>query len=160
MLWEVEIRPLGRNAERERVCDEFDLLTHSQRGADAVTAAARGFLVEGDLTRAEIDRLCSELLLDPVVEGADVQPVGPTGAGHTYTVLLKPGVMDPVSASVKVAARDLGLPVEEVRTFRRYFGTERTSSADRDLLFRKVLANDAIEQVVVGPVNADHLALG
>ena len=28
MLWEVEIRPLGRDGERERVCDEFDLLTH------------------------------------------------------------------------------------------------------------------------------------
>ena len=32
MLWEVEIRPLGRDAERERVCDEFDLLTHGRRG--------------------------------------------------------------------------------------------------------------------------------
>ncbi len=34
MLWEVEIRPLGRDGERERVCDEFDLLTHAQRGGD------------------------------------------------------------------------------------------------------------------------------
>ena len=35
----------------------------------------------------------------------------------------------------------------------------RTSpSLDRDVLFRKVLANDAIEQVVAGPLTADHLA--
>ena len=34
------------------------------------------------------------------------------------------------------------------------------SSLDRDVLFRKVLANDAIEQVVVGSVKADHLSFG
>ncbi len=28
------------------------------------------------------------------------------------------------------------------------------------MLFRKVLANDAIEQVVVGPLTADHLGVG
>src|SRR5204863_1362210 len=33
-------------------------------------------------------------------------------------------------------------------------------AADRDVLFRKVLANDAIERIVVGPLHADHLAIG
>jgi len=33
MLWEVEVRPKGRDAERERVCDEFDLLTHASEAA-------------------------------------------------------------------------------------------------------------------------------
>ncbi len=47
-----------------------------------------------------------------------------------------------------------------MRTFRRYFGPPEISVADRDVLFRKVLANDAIEQIVVGPLQADHLALG
>src|SRR5262249_6960814 len=85
-------------------------------------------------------------------------------AGHAFTVLLKPGVMDPVSESVKKAARDLRVKVDEVRTFRRYFGPdgggEPRRSPDHDVLFRKVLANDAIEQVVVGPLHADHLAIG
>ena len=57
MLWEVEIRPLGRDGERERVCDEFDLLTHAERGGDLVTASARGFLLEGDLGDADLERL-------------------------------------------------------------------------------------------------------
>ena len=56
MLWEVEIRPLGRDAERERVCDEFDLLTHSTRGGDLVRASARGFLLEGNLDRDAAER--------------------------------------------------------------------------------------------------------
>src|SRR5262249_15398882 len=54
----------------------------------------------------------------------------------------------------------LGVPATGVRTFRRYYGPPEISSLDRDVLFRKVLANDAIEQIVVGPVKADHLAFG
>ncbi|HET6573267.1 MAG TPA: phosphoribosylformylglycinamidine synthase subunit PurL [Fimbriiglobus sp.] len=160
MLWEVELRPTGRDGERERVCDEFDLLTHSQRGADAVGASARGFLLEGPLSRDDVTRLCNALLVDPLVASFAIREVGAALDGHPYTVLLKPGVMDPVSQSVKKAARDLGLSVEEVRTFRRYFGNTATPPADRELLFRKVLANDAIEQVVVGHLHADHLAVG
>jgi phosphoribosylformylglycinamidine synthase len=160
MLWEVELRPTGKDGERERVCDEFDLLTHSHRGADVVSASASGFLLEGPLTKDDVQRCCDELLVDPLVESAAVREVGTALDGSPYTVLLKPGVMDPVSQSVKKAASDLGLSVEEVRTFRRYFGNPDTPPADRELLFRKVLANDAIEQVVVGPLHADHLALG
>ncbi len=160
MLWEVELRPTGRDGERERVCDEFDLLTHSQRGADAVSASSRGYLLQGPLSQDDVTRLCDALLVDPLVESATVREVGAVLDGHPYTVLLKPGVMDPVSQSVKKAARDLGLPVEEVRTFRRYFGNAATPPADREQLFRKVLANDAIEQVVVGRLHEDHLAVG
>ena len=50
MLWELEIKARGRDGERERVCDEFDLLTHAERGGDLVTASSRGFLLEGYLS--------------------------------------------------------------------------------------------------------------
>ena len=160
MLWEVEIRPLGRDAERERVCDEFDLLTHSTRGGDLLKASARGFLVEGYLDRDAAERLASDLLVDSVVEQFRLVEVGRADSENAITVLLKPGVMDPVSESVLAAALDLGQPLEAVRTFRRYFGTPDLTGPDRDLLFRKVLANDAIEQIVTGPLRAEHLALG
>jgi len=159
MLWEVEIRPLGRDGERERVCDEFDLLTHAQRGGDLVTASARGVLLEGELTEADALRLAAEVLVDPLVETGLVR-AGGGSSELAYTVLLKPGVMDPVAQTVLDVCRMLKLPVEAVRTFRRYFGPPELSSPDRDVLFRKVLANDAIEQIVVGPVRADHLGLG
>jgi phosphoribosylformylglycinamidine synthase subunit PurSL len=160
MLWEVEIRPLGRDAERERVCDEFDLLTHSTRGADLVKSSARGFLLEGNLDRAAAERLAAELLVDSVVESSTLNEIGKANGNQAITVLLKPGVMDPVAESVLVASNDLGLRLQAVRTFRRYFGTPDLKGNDRDLLFRKVLANDAIEQIVAGPLHADHLALG
>jgi phosphoribosylformylglycinamidine synthase len=160
MLWEVEIRPLGRDAERERVCDEFDLLTHSSRGADLVRSSARGFLLEGYLDREAAEKLAADLLVDSVVETFRLSEVGKVNGSDAITVLLKPGVMDPVSESVLAASLDLGQPLEAVRTFRRYAGTPELTGTDRDLLFRKVLANDAIEQIVAGPLQAEHLALG
>lgn len=161
MLWEVEIRPLGKDGERERVCDEFDLLTHSERGGDLVAASSKGFLLEGEsLTREQAEQIAVALLVDSVVENGLVMEVGKPLDGNAYTVLLKPGVMDPVAESVLQASADLGIPVQQVRTFRRYYGPENISPGDRDTLFRKVLANDAIEQVAVGALRADHLAVG
>lgn len=159
MLWELEIKPLGKDGERERVCDEFDLLTHAQRGGDLVTASSRGFLLEGDLAESELEILRTELLVDPLVESGEVRPLG-ARADNSYTVLLKPGVMDPVAQTILDLAAMLKIPVNAVRRFRRYFGPDVVASSDREVLFRKVLANDAIEQIVVGPVKADHLAIG
>ena len=161
MLWEVELEPLGRDGERERVCDEFDLITHTNRGGDWVVRSTRGFLLEGAiLTEADAQKLAAELLVDAIVETHTVRELGAVFAAPAYTVLLKPGVMDPTAESVLKAANDLNVPLSAVRTFRRYYGAEGISSLDRDTLFRRVLANDAIEQVVSGPLHTDHLSLG
>jgi phosphoribosylformylglycinamidine synthase II len=167
MLWEVEIQPKHRDPECERVREEYNLLTHSKAGADLVGRSTRGFLLEGNLSQKQIERLMAELLVDRLTEtgragqlGAHAHQNGKDSA--RLTVLLKPGVMDPVALSVVDAAHDLELPVESVRTFRRYYVNglpESPGSASRSPL-RKVLANDAIEQIVEGPLSADHLALG
>jgi phosphoribosylformylglycinamidine synthase len=160
MLWEIEILPNGPDAERERVAEEYDLLTHTRDGARLVTRAARGYLVEGELDRDAAERLAAGLLVDALAE------TGRLGALNEHaepdrlaTVLLKPGVMDPVALSVTDAAHDLGIPVESARTFRRYYGPP-PANGQREVLFRKVLANEAIEQVVEGPLTLDHLTLG
>jgi phosphoribosylformylglycinamidine synthase len=174
MLWELEIRPVvkekdeehdcerlleRKDTERDRVCDEFDLITHSERGGDLITKSARGFLLEGELTDEQRARLASTVLVDPLVETGEFAQVG-ARLGHYYTVLLKPGVMDPVAQTILDTLHMLGITVTAVRTFRRYFGPPEMSSLDRTVLFSKVLANDAIEQIVVGPVKADHLGIG
>ena len=160
MLWEVEIRPLGRDSERERVCEEFNLLANSSRGGDLVRASARGFLLEGAIAHDAAEQLARELLVDSVVESAIISEVGKRFEDQTITVLLKPGVMDPVAESVLIATADLGVPLQAVRTFRRYFSTSELNPSDRDLLCRKVLSNDAIEQIVIGAVRAEHLTHG
>jgi phosphoribosylformylglycinamidine synthase subunit PurSL len=160
MLWEIEIRPLGRDAERERVCEEFDLLTDSHRSWDLISSASRGFMIQGHLEAPDVQELCENLLVDALAESEVIRPLGTPPLGNCYTVLYKPGVMDPVSGSVLQAANDLGLAVEQVRTFRRYYGPDTLSESDRDLLFRKILANAAIEQIITGPVQAAYLGVG
>src|SRR5688572_9593328 len=104
MLWEVEIKPLGRDGERERVCDEFDLLTHASRGGDLVSGSTRGYLLEGSLGDPHLERRVNEVLVDPLVESGVAAPAA-SKPGHFHTVLLKPGVMDPVAQTVLDAAR-------------------------------------------------------
>jgi hypothetical protein len=160
MLWEIEIRPRGHDAERTRVSEEYDLLTHGRAGSDLVTATSRGYLVEGDLSREQAQRLMNELLVDALAEvgrlGALNERIEPD---RLATVLLEPGVMDPAALSVVEAASDLGIPVQSVRSFRRYFGPPLPAEAQA-ILFRKVLANEAIEQVITGPLALEHLTLG
>ena len=56
MLWEVEITPKGADAERQRVADEFRLLTHREPPQQFL-GATRGYLFEGELGEAQIERL-------------------------------------------------------------------------------------------------------
>src|SRR5579885_850468 len=161
MLWEVEIEPRTRDTERERVCEEYDLLTHTHDGASLIARTARGYLLEGDLDRDQAERLARELLVDALAEAGRVGGLNEAAGGVPLaTVLLQPGVMDPAAQSVAAAAADLGIPVESVRTFRRYYGPQALPEPARDTLFRKVLANEAIEQVVEGPLTLEHLSLG
>src|SRR5262249_14151471 len=109
------------------------------------------------------EQLVTELLVDPLVEtgrlGECPLPVE-NGWGWPFTVLLKPGVMDPAALSIVEAARDLGIAVDSVRSLRRYYWHPHMPMETVDILIRKVLANDAIEQVLDGPLDTSHFALG
>src|SRR5262249_47395712 len=105
--------------------------------------------------------LMSELLVDPLAETSRLMRLDDpeqkrNGLAPSMTVLLKPGVMDPVAMSVHDAARGLGLPLETVRTFRRYY----LADGVKHPALRRVLANDAIEQIVEGAIEPDHLSHG
>jgi phosphoribosylformylglycinamidine synthase len=162
MLWEIEIRPKGNDPERLRVAAEYDLLTHSHGdGYTLFRGTARGYLLEGNIDRDHAQRLADVLLVDTLVEEGRLTALGANGAtepNSAHTVLLKPGVMDPAAQSVLDAARDLGIGLDAVRTFRRYFN-DKTSAAQEDRVAR-VLANDAIEFLITVPLGLDHLTLG
>jgi phosphoribosylformylglycinamidine synthase II len=165
MLWEIDIHPAEGQPDRagERVASAAREL----RIADNLhVAAARGFLIQGkSLERADIERLAGELLADHVVERAIVGRVGDANlaecgtGGHCVTVLLKPGVMDPVSQSVLTAANDLGIRPEAVATLRKYW-LSGADDAGVKTLSTRLLANDAIEQVFLGPLSIEQLELG
>ncbi len=66
---------------------------------------------------------------------------------------------DPVAQSTLQALQDLSLPVDQVRTLRKYW-LSNLDQAALDRVCNKLLANDSIEQVVVGPLKLDKLDVG
>ena len=165
MLWGVDIYPAR---------GQPDLIGEAAAGDardmglayDLAIRAARGYLIQGELDRDQATRLAEELLADRVVERTVVAPVGdelliqpPDGRGCLIHVLLKPGVMDPVAQSALAAIGDFGIPAQAVRTLKKYWigglGDDKI-----ELLSSKILANDAIEQVIVGPLDFDRLEFG
>ncbi|QEG42218.1 phosphoribosylformylglycinamidine synthase subunit PurL [Roseimaritima ulvae] len=164
-LWQIDIYPAENQTDRDgqRISEEI----HELGLADEVPVTfARGYLVQGDLNAQAANTLAQTLLSDPITEHTVVALASqddlhePPGDESTLVyVLPKPGVMDPVAMSTQAAARDAGLAVESVRTLRKYWLPEL---ADEQLqaICRRALSNDAIEQVVVGPLEMDQLDVG
>jgi phosphoribosylformylglycinamidine synthase subunit PurSL len=159
MLWHLLIRPApGQpDAEGRRVAAEA-----AELGLPGPwhVSAARGFLVEGDLSRDDLRRAAESVLADPVAETFAIERVGgPDADGRgTVHVLPKPGVTDPEADSARAILRDLGLAVANCRTVRTY----RVEGPEAGLprLIARVLANEAVEQAVRGPLPFDRLGQG
>ncbi len=168
MIWEVEIAGRFGKGGVERIREDFRLLSGGNEPCGLVDLATRGWLLEGDLDEAAITVLADTMLTDRVVQFRRFGPIGaewrattgdwPAGNPRT-TVLYKPGVMDPAAMSIVEHARDLGITVKAARSFRRYYGLPLAES-DRRLLERRILANEAVEQVHEGRPNLTHLGGG
>ena len=165
MLWEVDIYPRPGQpdlAARRVAAEAADL----GMGSDLSVSAAQGYLIQAPVERDEITRVAHELLADRVVERTIIAPVGneslhrpPDGPACLIHVFPKPGVTDPVAQSVRAVLADFGIHAEAVRTLKKYW--IGGLPADRiGVLASKILANDAIEQVVVGPLPFTHLEVG
>jgi phosphoribosylformylglycinamidine synthase subunit PurSL len=159
MLWHLQIDPApGRTdrAGRQVVIDAAEL---NLPGPWSV-AASRGFLIEGNLSRSDVERAAREVLADPMVEVFTVRPSveTPSGPGTVVHVLPKPGVTDPEAESALALLRDLCFAVTGVRTIRTYRVAGSSESLSR--LVARVLANDAVEQAVIGALPFDKLGQG
>jgi phosphoribosylformylglycinamidine synthase len=159
MFWHLKIEPAPgqRDREGERVAAEAEEL-----GLEGIwrVRAARGYLIRGDLSHSEVQRAAQMILADPVVETFSVRRVDEplAGPGKLVHVFPRPGVTDPEAESAEAVLHELQSPVEQVRTIRTYRieGPERLIPA----LARKVLANEAVERVVVGRLPFDCLGEG
>jgi phosphoribosylformylglycinamidine synthase II len=166
MLWEVLVRPVDDQPDREaeRVLQEAQTF---RAASIHELQSGRSFLIQTDSDRQTVTRAAARLLVDPVVEVCEVNSVSPAagngshaGTAREINVLFKPGVTDNVGQSTKAALVELGLPVEEVATCRKYWVNPDAADAELHELAERVLANDAIEHVVWGPLHLDKLSLG
>ncbi len=166
MIWRVEIR------EKEGVNDRLgegiakdiaDLQIPSVKRARVVSV----YLLHGQLTRADIEKICCSLLADPVVQEyrfADkpfgrVYPEQSRGAqgkpNHTVEIAYNPGVMDPVEASTIKAIRDLGISgIRAVRTAKQVHLWGGISKTQLQSITGRVLMNKLIQHAVVKPADA------
>lgn len=180
-LWEIDIHPAPGHPDllaRAVLSEAADLGL-----APMTLQAARGFLIQADLSAAQVERLGRELLADLVVErpvlgrpGEDhlsrppdevslqggkpkAPPARPAEEVTLVHVLPKPGVTDPVAASTLAAIADFGWSADAVVTLRKYWigGLDRSAL---DYLIGKLLANESVEQVVLGPLRMQEIHLG
>jgi len=124
-------------------------------GVDSVEAvqSARVFLIEADFDQVFARRLADELLTDPVTEECYIGRSGaPPGLARAtlIEVHLKSGVTDPVAESVTAAIADMSVTVANVRTAKKYILLGQLSKAQVETIARKILANDCIEDVIIG----------
>jgi phosphoribosylformylglycinamidine synthase II len=168
MLGEDEIRPTANELDREglRVVQEARAL-----GAASILSvhSAHSFLLQSiSLTETDVRQAASTLLVDPVVEAfeirqisSDAEPAGGTeNNGSLLNVLYKPGVTDNVAFSTQRALVELGFHVETVATVRKYWFEKGVSPLELDRLAKRVLANDAVERVIAGPLRMDRIGAG
>lgn len=163
MLWEVDIWPAEGQPDllARRVIDAARAMGFGK--VDIETA--HGFLIQAEVDPKRIDAAARELLADPIVETVRIARVGDPSlvngshGGHWVHVLPKPGVMDPVAQSVQTALADADVPNSIVRTFKK-FHFQGGSADEIARLANRLLANDAIEQVVIGPLALARIDLG
>ncbi|MEX0885530.1 MAG: phosphoribosylformylglycinamidine synthase subunit PurS [Phycisphaeraceae bacterium] len=126
----------------------------------AGVAGARVYLIEADLTDAQVAELGHALLADPVSQRAVVGVEAPATDVSVIEVHHKPGVMDPVAESTRDAVAEAipGLDRDEidVRTGVRYdlrfaAPTARPDAAALERFAQRSLANPVIEQIHLEP---------
>jgi phosphoribosylformylglycinamidine synthase len=159
MLWHILIEPAPGEIDRQ---GELLVAEAAEIGLTGVSSirSARGFLLEGQLVKADVERAAQAVLVDPVVETFSIHSGGADldGRSAVVHVLPKPGVTDPEAESALALLRDLGYDVDAARTIRTYrIGGPHESVRG---LIERVLANDAVEQAVIGPLPFEHLGQG
>lgn len=164
MLWELEIQAVPSEVDREaaRILSEAEHL-----GLETIreVSASRSFLVEGDISEQLMRSKAARLLADPVTETFTLHSLPESGSATTtsglrLSVLFKPGVTDNVGSSTLKALQDLGLKADLVATCRKYQFGSGANAAELERLSGRVLANDAIEHVVIGPLPMKTLHFG
>lgn len=110
--------------------------------------------IDGPLGPAEIEQLCREVLVDPVVDEYRIDDPG-TPEGRVVEVALLPGATDADARELERAIAQLGLPPARVMTARRYELRGDLTDDDVEVLTRRLLANATIEIAAHGPLPAE-----
>ncbi len=151
--WRFEITPKAGFAD---VYGNGVLEDIRQLGIISVEAvqSTRVYLIEADFGQDFAERVGRELLADSVCQDYTLGRRGVDAEGRPTTLIevhLKSGVTDPVAESVLAALKDMGAGgVDSVRTARKFVLVGAITDEQRDMIARRALSNDCIEEVIYG----------
>lgn len=120
------------------------------------------YFIEGQVSRADLQRLALELLSDPITQIAewgrlflgDSSPGLDKNDDCLIEVSLRPGVTDAVAAQIVRAARVIGIKgVRRASTGQRFLVRgQNLTEADLHTLARRLLANPTIQRYTLGEI--------
>lgn len=114
-------------------------------GIDSVRTATL-YWIEGTFDVQTVDRICAELLADPITQAYTFPAQNEASQAWTLEVQFKPGVTDTVGDSTVKGIKDLGIPgVNAVRTGHKYWITGTLNAELLDTIAHRFLMNDVIQ---------------
>ena len=160
--YRIEVRPLPGEIRGD------DLLHDIAALGIGVGCAANGcververydlYFLYGELSAREMERLCAELLADPIVQRARWSAVGeaiPWSKGHAARVEvgLLPGVTDSVAANLSARAKLLGMTgLRAAASAQGYLFYGAPSAEQLHMIARRLLYNEVIQYYELGPL--------
>lgn len=159
-VWRVEVQEkagIRDSAGKSVHSDITDLKISAVQDVRVVSV----YLIEGNLSRPQVETIAKELLVDPIVQDYRIldskSKVQAPAGNRIAEIAYNPGVMDPTEASVLKGIRDLGIDgVEAVRTARQYQIKGNVSDAQLRTITERVLMNKLIQHAVANPASSFH----
>ncbi|MCL5952399.1 MAG: phosphoribosylformylglycinamidine synthase subunit PurL [Chloroflexi bacterium] len=117
------------------------------------------YFIQGTPSPTDLERLASQLLVDPVAQRGEWRAVGDPPEitdGQFIEVALRPGVTDPVAAQIMHYAQVLGISnVKRAATGQRFVvhGSHLLSPSELHTLACRLLFNPVIQRYALGPID-------
>ncbi|MDP3724162.1 MAG: phosphoribosylformylglycinamidine synthase subunit PurL [bacterium] len=147
-LQEIRVGSIGRDVKGRGVFSEAQRTIGIPALQDVKTA--RVYRLEG-ITEEEAQRLARALFVEPIDQTVAVNKPLVIDTQKVVEVAYKPGVMNPESASILKAARDLGIGLVAADSSTEYAFYGSVSAAEVDQIVQRLLMNKTVEHVVVKP---------
>ncbi len=163
MIWRVNVRTQdGRIDGQGRYASAA--LRDAGFSSFEVVRSFRVYLIDADWDEATASRVAQSLFVDSVTEECSLFPA--TNPPHTpegsSAVLLfkKSGVTDPVEQSALKAITDLGFHADRLRSGVLYHIQGSHSEEELRKTVLSVLANEAVDEVLLGERGFDNISVG
>jgi len=147
-----EVRVISKNDDTlGREVEQDAERTLGRNGLDSVETA-KIYKLQG-ISEEQARYLAHHLLTDPVTQEFQINQFSNYDTGLVVEVAYKPGVMNPETASIIKACKDLGINPEAVDSTIEYTFKGNTDKRYVEDIVGKLLVNDTVQNVVVSKPN-------